>query len=59
MSRNVSNVQSLPKLDGSILHLPDQLYAGDLRHVVLKLSNQSEFPVKVIFALCFQVLVPP
>lgn len=39
-------IASLPKLDGSILHLPDQLYAGDLRHVFLKLSNQSEFPVK-------------
>lgn len=40
-------LQSLPKLEGFIRHLPERAYAGDLRHLVLELRNPSEFSVKV------------
>ncbi|KAL6133731.1 hypothetical protein ACLB2K_065965 [Fragaria x ananassa] len=39
-------VKSLPKLEGVIHSLPKRAYAGDIRHFVLKLKNQSEFSVK-------------
>lgn len=39
-------IKSLPKLEGSIHHLPEKVYAGDLRRLVLELRNQSEYPVK-------------
>lgn len=42
-------MQSLPRLLGSIDHLPEKLYAGDLRYLVLELKNKSEFPIKVVF----------
>ena len=47
-------MQSLPKLEGSIHHLPEKVYAGDLRRLVLELRNQSEYPVKVwiLFFYC-------
>lgn len=41
------NVQSLPKLEGFIQPLPTTTYAGDVRHLVLELRNQSECAVKV------------
>ncbi|KAF9605425.1 hypothetical protein IFM89_017164 [Coptis chinensis] len=39
-------IESLPKLEGSIHHLPERAYAGELRRLVLELRNQSKFPVK-------------
>ncbi|KAG2333814.1 hypothetical protein Bca52824_004994 [Brassica carinata] len=39
-------IKSLPRLEGSIHHLPEQLYAGDLRYLVLELKNKSESPIK-------------
>ncbi|XVE61381.1 hypothetical protein DITRI_Ditri06bG0034900 [Diplodiscus trichospermus] len=39
-------IKSLPKLEGSIHSLPEKTYVGDLRHIMLELSNQSKFPVK-------------
>ncbi|XVE96276.1 hypothetical protein REPUB_Repub02eG0207200 [Reevesia pubescens] len=39
-------IKSLPKLEGFIHSLPEKTYMGDLRHLVLELSNQSQFPVK-------------
>ncbi|XP_022745163.1 trafficking protein particle complex subunit 8-like isoform X2 [Durio zibethinus] len=39
-------IKSLPKLEGCIHSLPKKTYVGDLRHLVLELSNQSKFPVK-------------
>ncbi|CAF2345189.1 unnamed protein product [Brassica napus] len=39
-------IKSLPRLEGSIDHLPDKLYAGDLRYLVLELKNNSESPIK-------------
>ncbi|CAN8256112.1 unnamed protein product [Cochlearia groenlandica] len=39
-------IKSLPRLDGSINHLPEKLHAGDLRYLVLELKNMSEFPIK-------------
>ncbi|CAN7114335.1 unnamed protein product [Brassica rapa subsp. narinosa] len=39
-------IKSLPRLLGSIDHLPEKLYAGDLRYLVLELKNKSEFPIK-------------
>ncbi|KFK25856.1 hypothetical protein AALP_AA8G171200 [Arabis alpina] len=39
-------IKSLPRLEGSIDRLPEKLYAGDLRHLVLELKNKSEFPIK-------------
>ncbi|CAH8364666.1 unnamed protein product [Eruca vesicaria subsp. sativa] len=39
-------IKSLPRLEGSIDHLPEQLYAGDLRYLVLELKNKSESPIK-------------
>ncbi|XWS66568.1 hypothetical protein CRYUN_Cryun05aG0210700 [Craigia yunnanensis] len=39
-------IKSLPKLEGFIHSLPKKTYVGDLRHLVLELSNQSKFPVK-------------
>ncbi|XWS43332.1 hypothetical protein CRYUN_Cryun16bG0094000 [Craigia yunnanensis] len=39
-------IKSLPKLEGFIHSLPEKTYVGDLRHLVLELSNQSKFPVK-------------
>ncbi|KAF2289607.1 hypothetical protein GH714_037427 [Hevea brasiliensis] len=39
-------IKSLPKLEGFIHSLPEKAYAGDLRHLVLELRNQSEFSVK-------------
>lgn len=41
-------MQSLPRLEGSIDHLPEKLYAGDLRYLVLELKNSSESPIKVV-----------
>lgn len=40
-------VQSLPKLEGLIHLLPEKVYAGELRHLTLELSNKSEVAVKV------------
>ncbi|XP_023636322.1 trafficking protein particle complex subunit 8 isoform X2 [Capsella rubella] len=39
-------IKSLPRLEGSIDHLPGKLYAGDLRYLVLELKNKSESPIK-------------
>ncbi|OMO68610.1 Tetratricopeptide-like helical [Corchorus olitorius] len=39
-------IKSLPKLEGRIHSLPGKTYTGDLRHLVLELSNQSKVPVK-------------
>ncbi|ESQ41618.1 hypothetical protein EUTSA_v10012466mg [Eutrema salsugineum] len=39
-------IKSLPRLEGSIDHLPEKLYAGDLRYLVLELTNKSESPIK-------------
>ncbi|KAL1105101.1 hypothetical protein V6Z11_D04G111100 [Gossypium hirsutum] len=39
-------IKSLPRLQGFIPSLPEKTYAGDLRHLVLELNNQSKFPVK-------------
>jgi hypothetical protein len=39
-------IKSLPRLEGSIDHLPEKLYAGDLRYLVLELRNKSESPTK-------------
>ncbi|MED6136368.1 hypothetical protein PIB30_055534 [Stylosanthes scabra] len=39
-------IKSIPKLQGSVSHLPGKAYAGDLRQLVLELSNTSDFPVK-------------
>ncbi|ESR43290.1 hypothetical protein CICLE_v10010925mg [Citrus x clementina] len=39
-------IKSLPKLEGLIHPLPERAYAGDLRHLVLELRNQSDFSVK-------------
>ncbi|KAK5787304.1 hypothetical protein PVK06_041958 [Gossypium arboreum] len=39
-------IKSLPRLEGFIHSLPEKPYAGDLRPLVLELSNQSKFPVK-------------
>ncbi|XAR64788.1 hypothetical protein NMG60_11008624 [Bertholletia excelsa] len=39
-------IKSLPKLEGSIHHLPKTVYAGDLRRLQLVLRNQSEISVK-------------
>ncbi|MED6134529.1 hypothetical protein PIB30_037742 [Stylosanthes scabra] len=39
-------IKSIPKLQGSVSHLPGKAYAGDLRQLVLELSNPSDFPVK-------------
>ncbi|KAJ8754464.1 hypothetical protein K2173_005625 [Erythroxylum novogranatense] len=39
-------IKSLPKLEGLISALPEKLYAGNLRHLVLELKNQSEISVK-------------
>ncbi|KAH9674303.1 tetratricopeptide repeat (TPR)-like superfamily protein [Citrus sinensis] len=39
-------IKSLPKLEGLIHPLPERAYAGDLRHLVLELKNQSDFSVK-------------
>ncbi|XP_024187862.1 trafficking protein particle complex subunit 8 isoform X1 [Rosa chinensis] len=39
-------VKSVPKLEGVIHSLPERAYAGDVRHLVLELKNQSEFSVK-------------
>ncbi|KAG8648726.1 trafficking protein particle complex subunit 8 isoform X2 [Manihot esculenta] len=39
-------IKSIPKLGGFIHTLPEKAYAGDLRHLVLELRNQSEFSVK-------------
>ncbi|XP_048236072.1 trafficking protein particle complex subunit 8 isoform X2 [Ricinus communis] len=39
-------IKNLPKLEGIIHSLPEKAYAGDLRHLVLELRNQSEFSVK-------------
>ncbi|MBA0804141.1 hypothetical protein Gohar_014292, partial [Gossypium harknessii] len=39
-------IKSLPRLEGFIHSLPENTYAGDLRPLVLELSNQSKFPVK-------------
>ncbi|KGN59220.1 trafficking protein particle complex subunit 8 [Cucumis sativus] len=39
-------IKSLPKLEGSILSLPQVAYAGDLQRPVLELKNQSKFSVK-------------
>ncbi|XP_007028000.2 PREDICTED: trafficking protein particle complex subunit 8 isoform X1 [Theobroma cacao] len=39
-------IKSLPKLEGIIHSLPEKTYVGDLRHLVLELSNRSKFPVK-------------
>lgn len=39
-------IKNLPKLEGLICPLPERAYAGDLRHLVLELRNQSDFPVK-------------
>ncbi|KAF6154925.1 hypothetical protein GIB67_018362 [Kingdonia uniflora] len=43
---NFTVIKSLPKLEGCIHQLPVKAYAGDLRRVVLELTNLSEFPVK-------------
>uniref|UniRef100_A0A1J3IJK6 Trafficking protein particle complex subunit 8 n=1 Tax=Noccaea caerulescens TaxID=107243 RepID=A0A1J3IJK6_NOCCA len=39
-------IKSLPRLEGSIDHLPEKLHAGDLRYLVLELKNKSESPIK-------------
>ncbi|XP_057951278.1 uncharacterized protein LOC131146026 isoform X2 [Malania oleifera] len=39
-------IKSLPKLEGTIHHLPKKVYMGDLRRLDLELRNQTEFPVK-------------
>ncbi|TYI58700.1 hypothetical protein E1A91_D11G379600v1 [Gossypium mustelinum] len=39
-------IKSLPRLQGFIHSLPEKTYAGDLRPLVLELSNQSKSPVK-------------
>ncbi|KAG7602444.1 TRAPP III complex Trs85 [Arabidopsis thaliana x Arabidopsis arenosa] len=39
-------IKSLPRLEGSIDHLPEKLYAGDLRYLVLELRNKSDSPTK-------------
>ncbi|KAE8671679.1 SYP121 protein [Hibiscus syriacus] len=39
-------IKSTPRLEGFIHSLPKKTYAGDLRPLVLELSNQSKFPVK-------------
>jgi len=52
MSSNWYNfcfVQTLPKLEGFIRHLPKTVYAGDLRHLDLVLRNPSEISVKVFY----------
>ncbi|KAE8125213.1 hypothetical protein FH972_020046 [Carpinus fangiana] len=39
-------IKSLPKLEGFIHSLPEKAYAGDIRHLVLELRNQSQFTVQ-------------
>ncbi|XP_059462278.1 uncharacterized protein LOC132191337 isoform X3 [Corylus avellana] len=39
-------IKGLPKLEGFIHSLPEKAYAGDIRHLVLELRNQSEFTVQ-------------
>ncbi|PKI35306.1 hypothetical protein CRG98_044320, partial [Punica granatum] len=39
-------IKSLPKLEGLIHTLPEKVYAGELRHLTLELSNMSEAAVK-------------
>ncbi|GLT60810.1 hypothetical protein SLA2020_335590 [Shorea laevis] len=39
-------IKSLPKLEGFIHSLPEKAYAGDIRHLVLELRNQSEFTLQ-------------
>lgn len=39
-------IKSVPRLEGSIHSLPEKAYAGDVRHIVLELRNQSESPVQ-------------
>ncbi|KAE8725145.1 SYP121 protein [Hibiscus syriacus] len=39
-------IKSTPRLEGFIHSLPEKTYAGDLRLLVLELSNQSKFPIK-------------
>ncbi|KAK7337326.1 hypothetical protein VNO77_17892 [Canavalia gladiata] len=39
-------IKRIPKLQGSVHPLPGKAYAGDLRQLVLELSNPSEFPIK-------------
>ncbi|XP_031279097.1 trafficking protein particle complex subunit 8-like [Pistacia vera] len=39
-------IESLPKLEGFIRHIPERAYAGDLQHLILELRNPSEFSVK-------------
>ncbi|XP_047330044.1 trafficking protein particle complex subunit 8 isoform X2 [Impatiens glandulifera] len=39
-------IKSLPKLEGFIRNLPKTVYAGDIRHLSLVLTNTSEIPVK-------------
>ncbi|XP_010247554.1 PREDICTED: trafficking protein particle complex subunit 8 isoform X2 [Nelumbo nucifera] len=41
-------IKSLPKLGGCIHHLPKRVYAGDLRRLVLELTNDSESSVKTL-----------
>lgn len=37
----------MPKLEATMHHLPESLYAGNLRRLALELRNSSNTPVKV------------
>lgn len=41
-------IKGLPKLEACIQHLPKKIFTGDLRPLLLKLRNPSEFSVKNI-----------
>lgn len=45
-------MQSLPKLEGFIHHLPETVYVGDLRCIALELKNPCKIPVKVCVFFC-------
>ncbi|KAL3536023.1 hypothetical protein ACH5RR_004484 [Cinchona calisaya] len=39
-------IKSLPKLEGFVHHLPETVYAGDMRRLSLELRNPSNTPLK-------------
>ncbi|CAM8970935.1 unnamed protein product [Rhodiola kirilowii] len=39
-------IKHLPKLEGFIHSLPERVYAGDVRYLILEMKNQSEFAIK-------------
>ncbi|CAI9097588.1 OLC1v1034055C1 [Oldenlandia corymbosa var. corymbosa] len=39
-------IKNLPKLEGILHHIPDTVYAGDMRRLSLELRNPSNIPLK-------------